>query len=347
LVESSLGKEALLEQMIVADPSILSDAWLLIGQQVRTDHGGCIDLLALDPDARLIVIELKRDRTPREVVAQAIDYASWVRDLASDRLAEIYQKFAPNGSLNHAFQKRFGISLDEERLDGSHEIVVVASTLDASTERIVRYLRDRDIEINVIFFQVFQDGANQYLSRSWLLDPVEIVQKPAGPEKGDWNGEHYVSFGESQDRSWEEARQFGFISGGGGSWYSQTLSLLEPGDRVWVNVPRQGYVGVGEVTGGAVRARDFKVTVDGVQRPALDVLKARYHRHLAEDEAGSEYFVPIKWHATRPLAQAVSEVGFFGNQNTVCRPRTSKWNHTVERLKQLLSPIRAEHSGRP
>ena len=27
------------------------------------------------------IIELKRDRTPRDVVAQALDYASWVRGL--------------------------------------------------------------------------------------------------------------------------------------------------------------------------------------------------------------------------------------------------------------------------
>jgi hypothetical protein len=47
-----------------------------------------------------------------------------------------------------------------------------------------------------------------------------------------------------------------------------------------------------------------------------------------------EYFVPVEWIETNPLDKAVWEVGFFGNQNTVCRPRTSKWEHTVERLKR-------------
>jgi len=76
LTEASLGKEALLEQMIVDDPAILSDRWLLIGRQVRTTHGGFIDLPALNQDAQLIIIELKRDQTPREVVSQALDYDS-------------------------------------------------------------------------------------------------------------------------------------------------------------------------------------------------------------------------------------------------------------------------------
>src|SRR6056297_3980374 len=84
LLEVSLHSEALLEQMIVADPCILSPHWLLIGQQVRTDHGGIVDLLAVNQDGQLIVIELKRNQTPREVVAQALDYASWARGLTSD-----------------------------------------------------------------------------------------------------------------------------------------------------------------------------------------------------------------------------------------------------------------------
>src|SRR5687767_6978238 len=130
LPEVSLGKEALLEQMICEDLSILSDRWLLIGRQIRTAHGGVIDLLALNADAQLVLIELKRDQTPREVVAQAIDYASWAQELASEEIAEIYQIFSAGGSLDDAFERRFRITLDEDQLNGSHQIVVVASTLD-------------------------------------------------------------------------------------------------------------------------------------------------------------------------------------------------------------------------
>lgn len=62
--------------MILNDPTIISDQWMIIGHQENTLDKGRIDLLAIAPDASLILIELKRDRTPREVVAQALDYAS-------------------------------------------------------------------------------------------------------------------------------------------------------------------------------------------------------------------------------------------------------------------------------
>ena len=85
LTLSALPSEQLLEDMIVRAPEILSGQWMLIGRQEQTGQGGRIDLLAIAPDASLVLIELKRDRTPREIVAQALDYASWVEALTADR----------------------------------------------------------------------------------------------------------------------------------------------------------------------------------------------------------------------------------------------------------------------
>ena len=50
---------------------------MLIGQQMRTSVGGIIDFLAIAPDGTLVLVALKREKTPREIVAQALDYASW------------------------------------------------------------------------------------------------------------------------------------------------------------------------------------------------------------------------------------------------------------------------------
>jgi hypothetical protein len=342
LSEVSLGKEILLEQMIAEDPNILSDRWMIIGRQVRTTHGGYIDLLALNQDGQVIVIELKRNVTPREVVAQALDYASWAKNLPSEEVAAIYSQFSNGGSLSEAFQNRFAQTLDEEQLNGSHQIVIVASSLDSSTERIVNYLNGVNVPINVIFFQVFQDGECQYLSRAWLIDPVETeIKAGAGTSgaAGEWNGEYYVSFGEGEDRHWDEAVKYGFISAGGGKWYTQTLAMLSPGDRVWVNVPQQGYVGVGKIIGPSVRLNEFQVDIDGVKRPFLEIAQAKYYRDFIDDEEKTEYFVPVEWICTKKLPEAVSEVGFFGNQNTVARPRTHKWTHTIERLKHRIGNV--------
>lgn len=330
--------EKLLEEMIVASPSMLHADWMLIGRQVRTSGGGIIDLLAIEPDGSLVLIELKRDRTPRDVVAQAIDYASWVAERTSSELGPIYEKFKGSGAdLWNDFQKRFGTTPEEDAIDGRHKIVIVASELDASTERIVQYLSDRDIAINTLFFQVFQLGERQIITRHWLVDPAESQIVAAPRIKGadePWNGEYYVSFGEtSQRRSWDDALEFGFISAGGGIWYSQTLKLLTPGDRVWVRIPQVGYVGCAEVTGTVVAARDFAVTINGHEQMLRGGSTRATYSHGEDDDDTQEYVVPVRWLHARERSMAFNEPGLFGNQNTVCRPTAKRWRHTIDRLK--------------
>jgi hypothetical protein len=151
-------------------------------------------------------------------------------------------------------------------------------------------------------------------------------------QKLPWNGEYYVSYGDG--RSWNDARRYGFICGGGGRFYSGTLEMLVPGDRIWVNIPRKGYVGVGRVTESRRPMTEFEIDTDGGRQPALDRIDdaQRYRNHAAEPDR-AEYVVRVQWLDTKPEAEAVSETGFFGNQNTVCRPTSAKWRHTVERLK--------------
>jgi len=340
LSTSKLASEQKLEDMIVNDPRILSSEWMLIGRQESTSHGGRIDLLAIAPDGSLVLIELKRDRTPREIIAQALDYASWVEELTSEKIAQIYQRFSGGGNLDEAYHQRFGTELDEEALNQSHQIIIVAAGLDPATERIVGYLNAHDIAINVVFFQVFQQGHDQLLSRAWLIDPGEtqanvVATKKGRGEKEPWNGEYYVSFGDMNSRNWDDARQYGFISAGGGSWYSQTLKLLSPGDRVWVKIPKTGYVGVARVLETVRPVNEFSVSTPSGERPALEVLKhADRYKKNANDPEKAEYFVRVKWLETVPEAEAVNEVGLFGNQNTVCQPTSQKWRHTVERLKE-------------
>ncbi|QPL45339.1 DUF91 domain-containing protein [Halomonas sp. A40-4] len=341
---TGLADEGRLEEQIMQDISILNPDWLLIGRQVRTGFDKLIDLLALDANGNVVIIELKRDKTPRDVVAQAIDYASWVLTLADYQLIEIYQAFAecyqrPHLTLEDAFSAKFGVPLADVTLNDSHQMVVVATKLDASSERIINYLNEHaQLSINALFFAAFEDGGNHYLSRAWMIDPNEPPQ-PASrkTQKAPWNGEFYASFGD--DRPWELARRYGFIAGGGATWYSKTLNLLSDGDRVWVNIPKTGYVGVAEVTGERCRADEFMVeTADGLQNLKAVTTLAEYphlhHPSTPDDEDTLEYIVPVRWIKSVPVTEAFREVGLFGNQNTVCKPTAPKWEHTVARLKQ-------------
>ena len=170
---TTLAGEEALEDIIVAAPEILSDQWMLIGRQEATDGGGRADLVAIAPDASLILIELKRDKTPRDVIAQTLDYASWLSAIGAEDVAAMYERFRPGCSLGKDFRSKFDDDLDEDAINETHQLVVVSSTVDSRTERIVRYLAACDVPINLLPFDVFEHGDTQFLSRAWFIDPVE------------------------------------------------------------------------------------------------------------------------------------------------------------------------------
>lgn len=346
LVEISfepMTAEARLETLLDTNISIAAPHLMMIGRQVRTSFDKIIDLLAIDVEGNIAVIELKKDKTYRDIVSQILDYGSWVRSLRDEDIAKIFHDYLTTWhserqmiSINEAFCSNFHVNSMPEELNGDHELIIVAGSLDPSTERIVTYLAEHyEVNINAIFFRFFRDGEREYLSRVWFREPAMTAIEPGPEARRDWNGEYYVSFGINEKRDWDEAVKYGFISGGGGSWYTNTLSLLEPEARIWVNIPGTGYVGVGKVLERRVPVEEFLVTQDnGKAIPITDMpVKMAEAKKSVDDPDKAEYLVHIKWLKTVPVRNAVKERGFFGNQNTVARPTTEKWNHTIERLK--------------
>lgn len=166
--------------------------------------------------------------------------------------------------------------------------------------------------------------------------PTRPPRPPHRPAPGGWNGEFYANFGHDAARSWYEARKYSFFSAGYGPWYVGTLYLLAVGDRIWVNAPGYGYVGVGRVMSGPITAAKFEVATPTGPRPALDMLtEGTYHREFVNDDR-AEHFVNVRWLQTVPL-NTFREPGLFGNPNTICRPTSPRWNATVKRLKELFS----------
>lgn len=339
LSTGSLMDERELEETLHQNIELLNQDWLVIGRQVRTNNGKFLDLLCIDRNEDLVVVELKKELTPREVTAQVIEYASYMVEKEPEDLAKIYFEYisryaSGDGTLSQAYKNKFGIELDDEQMNQNVKMVIVASKMDDGTEHIIRYLRQAyQVDINILFFQVFEHGEDRLLCRVWFEEEnLDLTEIPA--KKNEWNGEYYVSFGSGDYRLWDDAMKFGFISAGGGSWYTKTLMMLHPGDRVWVNIPHTGYVGVGEVTAEMQEAGEAYLEIDGVKFKMKDLdLKGNYF-YAEGDEENAEYVVPVKWIKTVPETDAIKETGFFGNQNTVCRPRANKWEFTVDRLKR-------------
>lgn len=158
---SEIGKERDLEAWIEHDPSLLEHGLIIIGRQIRLE-GGPLDLLAIDQQGRFVLIEIKRERLRREVVTQAIDYASSLERMSSDdlrRCCSTYLKSKSSKSLDELLEER-GRPLGEND-DGLGVVIYLVGTgVDAHLDRMVSYLSDRaELAIRIVTFSAFSDGA--------------------------------------------------------------------------------------------------------------------------------------------------------------------------------------------
>jgi len=167
-----LDLEKALEDWIEKDTSILGDDLLLIGRQVNN-----IDLLFVDRKGNTVIAELKREKTPRDVVTQIIEYASWIRSLGYEDLREIAEKkYKQPEALKIKFKERFDEELPET-LNEEHRMVIVAAGLDDSTRRIVDYLTaGYAVPMNVAIFHYFEDNGNKYMARTFLIEPSKLEE---------------------------------------------------------------------------------------------------------------------------------------------------------------------------
>ncbi len=314
--KTALEQENLVQGWVADDLRMLGIDALLLGKEVKTDHGGRIDILAMDGDGGLIIIELKRDRTPRELVAQVLDYASWVRRLENADVYDIAQKYGGR-TIEEAFLERFGRALPDT-LNASHQMIVVASEFDDATKRIIEYLSDEyDVGINAVFFDVFEDAGTRYLTTDTLLDQETVADRAVKRSRGPWTGFYYVTGGTEDSRPWEDLRQHGFFTASGGKWYTDALTRLKTGDKIFYYQVNNGYLGYGVVTTPRQRALDFHLN-DG--RKLVDALPDRqYLEEYPDDPEKASHVVGVDWITTFDRTEAKSFPGIFANQNPVCK----------------------------
>jgi len=323
-----LANENMIHNWIAERPELLGLDLLIIGREVVAPDRGRVDLLGIDEEGNLAILELKRDRTPREILAQVLDYASWVVTLSTREVHEIALKYLKK-DLEGAFRERFDIALPET-LNESHTMVIIASKFDSSSQRIVRYLSETyDIAINTAFFSVFDDEGKTLLATDWLLDQSEVVERSETKAKGPWSGLWYVNIAEGPHRSWDDMQRYGFICAGGGEKYSGPLNRLHPGDQIVAYQRGAGYVGYGIVTAAPVIASEFK-TANG---PLLEQKLAQPGMaRTGQDASQAEYVVGVDWKKTVSVVEAKRfEPGMFANQNIVCKLRDPK---TIEFLRE-------------
>ena len=141
---------------------------------------------------------------------------------------------------------------------------------------------------------------------------------------------HNIDCSEDNKYYWKDGVKYGFISAGGGKWYSNSLNVLQPGKRVFAMIPKKGYVGVGIVKAKSVPIKEFMVMEQGTLRCIMDVdLQNNAIKNDADNLETCEYLVAVEWIKTNKEEHAYWEKGLRANQNSAFKLRNK---FTLEKL---------------
>src|SRR4029077_1000010 len=141
-----------------------------------------IDLLALDSNANLVVIELKRTADGGTMDLQATRYAAMVSALTFERAVQIHEEFLkaiggdPEAAQSQILEFLDWEEPDDEAFGADTRIILVAADFSRELTTSVLWLVDHEVDIKCIRMKPYKDG------NRILIDVQQIIPLPEANE---------------------------------------------------------------------------------------------------------------------------------------------------------------------
>jgi hypothetical protein len=179
MIEEKKREKNDLEQWIKTNSEILGKDIVLIGEQVNTKSGP-VDFLGIDSNGNPVVIELKRDKLPRESLAQAIDYASDISTWEIEKYREICLKYTSKTLEDYLSENIEGEEIEELIISQSIRILLVGFSIEEPLSRMIEWLSGTySISINAIILNYIKTNSGDELLSKTVIIPEEIDQEKA------------------------------------------------------------------------------------------------------------------------------------------------------------------------
>lgn len=141
-----------------------------------------IDLLAIDRQANLVVIELKRTNDGGHMELQAIRYAAMVSTLTFEKAVQIHRDFLVSQNKPAEDAKDLILEFlnwndpEEENFADDVRIILVAQDFGKELTSAVLWVRDRDINIQCIRLCPYNDGGNKLIDVQIIIPLPEVAE---------------------------------------------------------------------------------------------------------------------------------------------------------------------------
>jgi hypothetical protein len=177
--ESNVGLEKNLESWIEADPTMLPGELEIICRQM-TVEGGRLDLLALDPLGRCVVIEIKAGPLFSDVISQGIYYAAQIDQYSYETLeSKVHYYLSKNNKDLKTLLNNRGLSEKDLDKDKNVLIYVVGTQSASGIHTMLDFMGKKyHVPLTAVTFEVFQMENGQRILVREINEADLPVSKP-------------------------------------------------------------------------------------------------------------------------------------------------------------------------
>lgn len=140
-----------------------------------------IDLLAIDRNANLVVIELKRDDVGAHMELQALRYAAMISTMTFEKACDYFEQYIEKEGLDIVARQEIldFVDLDEGSLDDfGNDVRIVLASADFGKELTtsVLWLRDKGIDINCVRLAPYRYKDDVLINAEQIIPVPEIEE---------------------------------------------------------------------------------------------------------------------------------------------------------------------------
>jgi hypothetical protein len=333
-----LSERRHLQEWLANQPDALGEDLLIIQKEFDgfDDTRERLDLLAVDKDGALVIIENKLDDSGRDVVWQALKYASYCSTLSKTHIAEMFQKYLDKGGPGKDAKALLCEFLEKEEYGevdlnagNDQRVIMVAAEFRKEVTSTALWLLKHRIDVKCFKVSLYQDGKELSLTVDQLIPLPEAAELMIGISEKELE-EHTVERGQATRHQlrrdfWQRTLQA--LEDAGVTLYSN----VTPGKDHWLSAG-SGLSGVHYTMVLNQDEARVEFVFDG---PSKDVNKTLFGELAARSaDLEKKFGAPLVWDKLDDKKASIIRYGHeFEGHNRDTWPDVIQW--LVEHIRRM------------